>query len=119
MTRLLLILAIVCTGLAPGASCLYAASAQVIAVQDSHCEMVCCGPACCCVTESDPVSLPDAPATPPRGSDVAPTLLLLASPVAWAWEDSSTYPSDDAGYFDRVVPREPRVVQPLLCCWLT
>lgn len=119
MTRLLLILAIVCTGLAPGANCLYAASAEAIAVQAPHCEMVCCEAACCCVTENDPVSLPDTPATPPRGSDVAPIVLMFPSPIAWAWDDSSTYPSSDAGYAARVLPRAPRAVQPLICRWLT
>lgn len=118
MNRLLLILALVCTGLTPGATCLYTVAAQS-AVAQTHCEMVCCGPSCCCVGDDDPVSVPDAPATPPRGTDLAPTLVLSAEPFAVAWDDQPNHALLDAGYTSRECRRESRAVRPMICCWLT
>ncbi len=118
MARLLLILALVCTGLTPGASCLYAAAAQSVVVE-SHCAMVCCGTSCCCVADDEPVSVPDAPATPPRGSDLAPAPWLVAQPFIVAWNDQPGHAFLGREYTSREYRRESRAVQPILCCWLT
>ncbi|MBB6430196.1 hypothetical protein [Algisphaera agarilytica] len=119
MSRLLLILVFVCTGLAPSASCFYAAAAQPAVVAED-CKMACCGAACCCVTDAPtPASTPEAPATPPRPVDTAPTVLLL--PASWTldWSDPldrPTYPQTDS----TVLPGPtPRSVHTMYCRWLT
>ncbi|MEL7088850.1 MAG: hypothetical protein AAGL98_10505 [Planctomycetota bacterium] len=87
MTRLLLILAFVATGIVPGAVCRQAvagsgASIAAMTPADS-CGMNCCEMACCCVAEPAPSShpSPDTPATPPRGADVLPLTLHVLIPL--------------------------------------
>ncbi|MEM9418696.1 MAG: hypothetical protein AAGA25_06505 [Planctomycetota bacterium] len=118
MIRLLAILAFVFTGLAPTASCFYAASATPVVVED--CKMSCSGTACCCVTDTPaPASAPDAPATPPRPVDTAPTVLLLASTWTLDWTDPlerPTYPLTDSTFLPGSTPR---LAHPMYCRWLT
>lgn len=118
MTRLLIILALVSTGFAPGATCLYAAAASSAAAA-TECEMVCCGPSCCCVSDHEPISTPDAPATPPRSLELVPAPLLLEQPFTAAWADPPAHVLLVAGYTPRESRRESRAVRPIICCWLT
>ncbi|MEM9914782.1 MAG: hypothetical protein AAF911_07470 [Planctomycetota bacterium] len=120
MVRFLLIFTLVCTGLAPSAICLQAAASAgtpVVVVED--CAMSCCGLTCCCVTQSTPATpAPEAPATPPRGADSVPTVLLLASPYELAWGEAPTHPRLEAAV-DSDAWSSPRAVQPMICRWLT
>ncbi|MEM1028571.1 MAG: hypothetical protein AAGJ38_10850 [Planctomycetota bacterium] len=119
MTRLLLILVLACTGLAPSATCLQAAALAGAPVVVEDCAMSCCGLTCCCVTQSTPATpAPEAPATPPRGVDSVPTVLLLAGPYELAWGDAPTHPRLEAAV-DRDAWSSPRAVQPMICRWLT
>jgi hypothetical protein len=120
MPRLLLILALVCTGLAPGATCLHAAMAQAstVAAEASGCRTPCCGPACCCVAESESSPLPKPPATPPTGPDQAPTFLITAQPFVLSWDDPAVRPSTHLSHPRHAVAESRRAVQALTGCWL-
>lgn len=121
MTRWLLILALLCTGLAPGAACFAAAAATpwpTTAATD--CEMNCCGLACCCVEQNDSPPRPDAPATPPRPGDTLTPIFLAAAPAHPIVADDAPGRRFSAGaYTSSMCCREWRAMQPIICRWLT
>lgn len=118
MTRWLLILALTCTGLAPGAHCFYAAHAAPTVAADD-CGMTCCGMTCCCVEDADPLPTPDAPATPPRVSDTLAPIFFSTALALPAWDDDPGQQSPTSSYTSAIRSRERRAVPPMICRWLT
>ena len=123
MTRLILILALVVTGILPGAVCRQAvagASPSIAAADD--CGMNCCDSACCCVAEQAPSSHlpPDTPATPPRGAEVLP-LTLHVFPSLYQIEIVADPGRDFSFLFaeSRLRSRDAVEAESRLCRWLT
>ena len=117
MTRFLLIFALLIPGLRPGLPCDHA-QVGADAVASQAC-VACCPTDRCQADEcGHPVLVPQTPATPPRGGDVAPPLLLIdreavdQAPLLWTRVALQGMSAHRLGH-------EQRRFESVVCRWLT